>query len=243
MSSEPVPGGGGGVPDHSSGAASGSVDHLKRIPVIRQIVSAGDAEVGDRPKARKRSIRQSSCPPGGNRSISSSGPWSMEWLQSRNLGEVSSAPRVSPPLVEVDDGQCREKVGGVLNHNVHCLKKVARLSGSDRLEVLKMIRKQERKQQHELCLQQAMEGAPQGFLAGTTSSSSANNDWQHWVVMRGNEIVADDDVRGIGRDIGLDFPAALHNRFEVLHGEGKAATSGEVARSEGVGGSVLGGRS
>jgi len=174
VSSEPVTG--RGVPGHSPGAASGSVDRLKRIPVIRQIVSAGDAVVDDRPKARKRSIRQSSCPPGGIRSISSSGPWSMEWLQSRNLGEVTSAPRVTPTSVEVDDGQCRKKVGGVLNHNVHCLKKVARLSGSDRLEVLKMIRKQERKQQRELCLQHAMEGVPSGFLAGTTSSSSANND-------------------------------------------------------------------
>jgi len=126
---------------------------------------------------------------------------------------------------------------------VHCLKKVARLSGSDRLEVLKTIRKQERKRQRELCLQRAMEGAAPGLLDGTTSSFSANNDWQHWVVMRGNEVVADDDVRGIGRDIGLDFPGAIHNRFEVLHGEGKAATSGEVARNEGVGGSVLCGRS
>jgi len=148
-------------------------------------VSAGDADVGDRSKAKKRSI-----PPGGNRSISSSGPWSTEWLQSRNLGEASSGSLVSPKIggsnplleaeiVEIDDGQCRQKVGGVLNHNVHCLKKVARLSGSDRLEVLKTIRKQERKRQRELCLQRAMEGAPPGLLDGTTSSSSANNDWQH----------------------------------------------------------------
>ena len=116
VSSEPVTG--RGVPGHSPGATSGSVDHLKRVPVIHQIVSAGDAEVDDRPKARERSIRQSSCPPGGNRSISSSGPWSTEWLQSRNLGEASSVSLVSPKIggsnplleagiVEVDDGQCR----------------------------------------------------------------------------------------------------------------------------------------
>jgi len=103
------------------------------------------------------------------------------------MGEASSALLVSPKiggsnpllddgLVEVVDDQCRKKVGGVLNHNVHCLKKVARLSGSDRSEVLKTIRKQERKRQRELCLQQAMEGVPQGLLDGTTSSSSTNND-------------------------------------------------------------------
>jgi len=166
---------------------SGSVCHLKRIPVNSQNVSAGDADVGDRSKAKKRSIRQSSCPPGGNHSISSSGPCSTKWLQSRNLGEASSASLVSPKIggsnpllkagiVEVDDGQCRQKVGGVLNHNVRCLKKVARLSGSDRLKVLKTIRKQERKRQCELCLQRAMEGAASGLLDGTTSSSSANND-------------------------------------------------------------------
>ena len=81
------------------------------------------------------------------------------------------------------------------------------------------------------------------LLDGTTSSSSANTDWQHWVVMQGNEIVADEDVRGISREIGLDFSGAIHNRFEVLLGEGKVAYSGDVVRNEGVGGSFRSGRS
>jgi len=77
------------------------------------------------------------------------------------------------------------------------------MPGNDRSKVLKVIRKQERNRQREICLQQAMEGVPQGLTDGATSSSSVNNDWQHWVLLHGNEGVATEDVRGIGRDIGL----------------------------------------
>lgn len=143
--------------------------------------------------------------------------------------------------VEMDGGPWRKKVGGVLNHSVHCLKKVARMSGSDRTEVLKIIRKQERKRQRELCLQQAMAGTTPMLEDGPTTSSSVNADWQHWVVLRGNQSVKDADVRGVGKDIGLDFPDASQIRFAVLRGEDKGVRSGEVVGKEGVGGSASSG--
>jgi len=51
VSSEPVSG--GDAPGHAPSAASGSVGHLKRIPVFRQNVSAGDVDVGVRLKFKK----------------------------------------------------------------------------------------------------------------------------------------------------------------------------------------------
>lgn len=76
---------------------------------------------------------------------------------------------------------------------------------------------------------------------GTTTSSSVNTDWQHWVVMRGNQSVTDADVRGIGKDIGLDFSDVTQNRFAVLLGEDKGVKSGAVVGKEGVGVSVTSG--
>jgi RNA 3'-terminal phosphate cyclase len=73
----------------------------------------------------------------------------LEWLKSHKTGEVGGVPLVSSKKekslalladrpVEVYEVQSQKKVGGVLNHNVHCLKKVARLSGNDPSEVLKL---------------------------------------------------------------------------------------------------------
>ncbi|KEH24095.1 hypothetical protein MTR_7g103360 [Medicago truncatula] len=75
-----------------------------------------------------------------------------------------------------------------------------------------------------------MEGAAHMLVDRSTSSSSVNNDWQHWVVMREDQSVADADVRGIGKDIGIDFPGANQNRFAVLHGEGGDVQSGAAIR-------------
>lgn len=120
-------------------AASGCGGQQERMTVICLNESVEALEDGVRSNLKKRSIRQSSCPPGGTHSTSSSGPWSMEWLQSHKNGRSTRLQADRP--VEMDEGLCRKKVGGLLNHSVHCLKKVARMSRSDRSEVLKIIRK------------------------------------------------------------------------------------------------------
>lgn len=44
---------------------------------------------------------------------------------------------------------------------------------------------------------------------GTSNSSgfqsSVNNDWTNWLVLHGNAKEANDDVRGIGKAVGLKF--------------------------------------
>jgi hypothetical protein len=67
-----------------------------------------------------------------------------------------------------------------------------------------------------------------------------NPGWHHWVVVHGNAKVAEEDVKGIGKEIGLDLSGVNHNRFEVLCGAGKDAKLGVVVGKEGEGGSVRG---
>ncbi|MCI66061.1 endonuclease/exonuclease/phosphatase family protein, partial [Trifolium medium] len=56
----------------------------------------------------------------------------------------------------------------------------------------------------------------------SSSSVSANNDWQHWVVMQGSEQVVADDVRDVGQSIGVTFKGDNDNMFRVLARTGKA---------------------
>ncbi|MCI14005.1 DUF4283 domain protein [Trifolium medium] len=77
----------------------------------------------------------------------------------------------------------RRKVGGVFRHTLSSLKKVARLPVKDRGEVLKVLKKNERRRR-------VGSGAPRSGGASdqvsanvSSSSASANDDWQHWVVM------------------------------------------------------------
>jgi hypothetical protein len=51
---------------------------------------------------------------------------------------------------------------------------------------------------------------------GASSSSSVNNDWKNWVVLRGNEDVEVEDVWGMGKAIGVNFKGDSQNRFSVL---------------------------
>lgn len=79
-------------------------------------------------------------------------------------------------------------------------------------------------------------------LEGASSSFSVNNDWKNWVVLRGNEEVEVEDVRGMGKAIRINFKGDNHGRFIVLSRvkrdkEKKSKNSGVVEggkRSRGV---------
>jgi hypothetical protein len=78
-----------------------------------------------------------------------SGPWSVEWIQSIQQGDIglisSKKKRLRKVLKESseDGGRLKNsaakiKAGGVLRHPVLALKKVARLPSKDRQEVMKV---------------------------------------------------------------------------------------------------------
>lgn len=50
----------------------------------------------------------------------------------------------------------------------------------------------------------------------SVSQSSVNNDWENWLVLHGTHRVAQEDVMGIGKEIGLKFGGDNNNMFDVL---------------------------
>ncbi|MCI64510.1 hypothetical protein A2U01_0085768, partial [Trifolium medium] len=49
-----------------------------------------------------------------------------------------------------------------------------------------------------------------------SSGASVNKDWEHWVVLHGNEKVVTEDVREMGQIIGVNFNGASMNMFDAL---------------------------
>jgi hypothetical protein len=104
-------------------------------------VSNGQDGVGG--KSFLRSSRATSCPPSEVRR-GWPGPWSWEWLRDHNHEEAgvifsaSKRARKEDPTGRHTD-TLRRKVGGVLRHPVHSLKKLARLPCKDRGEALKAL--------------------------------------------------------------------------------------------------------
>lgn len=97
--------------------------------------------------------------------------------------------------LESSKGLSRKKAGGVFSHSVHNLKKVARMPGNNHSKVLKILRKKVCQQQPQLSLKRSVEVVSQDPYDGSSSSSSSvNNDWKHWVVLRGSEKVVVEDV-------------------------------------------------
>ncbi|MCI16466.1 DUF4283 domain protein, partial [Trifolium medium] len=87
----------------------------------------------------------------------------------------------------------KKKVGGVLHHTMQNLRKVARLPGKDRKEVLKILKKEVRRRQGGSRATTSVEVVKQVSSDSGSSLASVNKDWENWVVMHGNEKVAVED--------------------------------------------------
>jgi hypothetical protein len=193
----------------------------------------------------QRRKRTGSCPPRAGRS-SVSGPWSMEWLRDQihsTSGIVSSSRKngkhvsvsqknKNGKLRDADTMSRRTKVGGLLRHNVHSLKKVARLSTNDCAAVLHVLKRRVRKRNVKEGVTRSVEVISKSIFEGTSSASSVNNDWKNWVVLRGNEEVEVEDVRGLGKAIGVNFKGDSHNRFSVLSRMGKDKRKLKIHKGE-----------
>ncbi|GAU41856.1 hypothetical protein TSUD_366030 [Trifolium subterraneum] len=117
-------------------------------------------------------------------------------------------------------GKRGRKAGGLLRHPFHSLKKVARLPKEDRVEVLKVLNKRalrRRKGFNRSCSESC-----QATSEGSSSSDSINNDRKNWVAMQGNDQMVMDDVRGIGKSLGVKFKGDNTNMFNVLSRVGKS---------------------
>ncbi|WJX67066.1 hypothetical protein P8452_51562 [Trifolium repens] len=190
-------------------------------------------------------LRHSSCPPGRERPVNS-GPWSLEWLHDHTIGDAGilfsgkQKRRLigSSPSVSVSK---RKKVGGVLRHTMN-LKKVVRLPSKDRREVLKILRKEVQKRSGRRRSDKSAEMVQQGRLQSDSSMMSVNKDWEHWVVLHGDEKVVAEDVQAVGKAIGLQLESGTGNVFSVLsRGERRKKLRSGLVLGE-VGGCVRAGR-
>jgi len=80
---------------------------------------------------------------------------------------------------------------------------MARLPNKDRKAVMQILKKKGHKYQGSTQLKKAVRIISKVLSEETSSSSSVNNDWKHWVVMHGIEKVVREDVRSIGESIGV----------------------------------------
>jgi hypothetical protein len=53
------------------------------------------------------------------------------------------------------------------------------------------------------------------------SNSSVNKDWEKWVVLHGKKEVVAEDVREIGKTLGVKFKGDKNNNFNLLSKEGR----------------------
>jgi len=75
----------------------------------------------------------------------------------------------------------------------------------------------------------------QDLFKKEASSGSMNKEWNHWVVLHGNDEVMEDDVKNIGATIGVQLND--RNMFGVLARKGKGkkkGVEGEVLEEESV---------
>ena len=171
--------------------------------------------------------RTSSCPSSRDRGTLS-GPWSLEWAtghKSASLGAASKTNHKVPTKPPGVQRATHKKGGGYLLHSALNLKRIARLSDSDRREVLRALRRTEKKRK-------AGSGASKAKVSAKvasskcTSQTSVNNDWNNWLVLHGNDKVATEDVCSIGRTIGLNFSGDNYNMFDILSGGGRKNREG-----------------
>jgi len=165
----------------------------------------------------------SSCSPGRAHSTSA-GPWSLERVNRRKCdfkdvdrpsninGSKTNSTRV--PRVS------KKKGSWYLRHCAQNLKRIARLSEKDHKEVLRALQRTHRRRKGVFeVVKDKVTVNESSSLSG--SQASVNNDWTHWLVLHGSDKAKLDDVRGIGKKVGLNFKGDKNNMFDVLSGGGR----------------------
>ncbi|MCH79613.1 cysteine-rich receptor-like protein kinase, partial [Trifolium medium] len=111
----------------------------------------------------------------------------------------------------------RDSISGRRRLNASCPPGGVRplMSGPwNRAEVLKILKKEVRKRRGRLENKNSVKSVHPSSSNSGSSSVSVNKDWEHWVVMHGNERVVKEDVRGIGKTIGVRYSGADSNMFQ-----------------------------
>ena len=204
-------------------------------PIERPSVTVGKNRSRELLKTEKRNVLcASSCPPTRAR-LTSSGPWSLDWVNKQKRlkggGPILSIPTEKANFASKNAPRLTRKKGNdSLRHCAQSLKCIARLSDKDRKEVLRVLQRSERKR-NTVTDGFKLKGISSVVSASNESQTSVNNDWGHWLLLHGNEKKKFEDVCEIGKVVGLQFVGDTNNMFDVLSGKGriKQGVNGEDA--------------
>ena len=110
----------------------------------------------------------------------------------------------------------KKKSGLALKHSAGFIKKIARMPLKDRKKILKVLKKQD-------CKRRVLSKASKGVTASlsNSSTSSVNKDWGNWVILHSKKEAKAEDVREIGKTLGVKFKGDNNNSFNLLSREGR----------------------
>jgi hypothetical protein len=50
----------------------------------------------------------------------------------------------------------------------------------------------------------------------SSSTASVNNDWQNWVALQGPKNAKKNDIKSLGKVIGVSYTGDINNQFSIL---------------------------
>ena len=119
-------------------------------------------------------------------------------------------------LLQVDNVLIKKKGSGYLRHTAQSMRCIARLLAKDREDVLCALKRNVKKTMRSYGDTQVQAISKDKVTQQSVSQSSVNNDWENWLVLHGTDRVAQEDVTGIGKEIGLKFGRDNNNMYDVL---------------------------
>jgi len=183
--------------------------------------------------------------------VSNRGPWSLDWLpQQKPISEggvvfsSTSDVRKSKQVESVNDKSIsssgnvltKKKKVGVVHKSVGFMKKIARMPAKDRSQILKILKKQKRKRKVYAANASSKDTTESATTSKDKSSSSGGNDWVHWVHLHGEPKLVAEDVKELGKIVGVKYLCNTTNTFNLLTREGRrewtAAGGSDVASDD-----------
>jgi len=172
------------------------------------------------------------------------GPWSLDWL--RQILIKTAGKDVLIIGSKGDDiftfAACEEpsrhlltpekKSDNIFKHWTGFVKRVARMPLADRREILKILKKKERKRK--VCTNKSKETSTSNSESSKNSTPSVNNDWANWVVLHEKSNAVKEDVNEMGKVLGVKFKGDPNNSLNLLTRGRK-----EWRSVSGVGGSTI----
>jgi hypothetical protein len=168
------------------------------------------------------------------------GPWSIDWMENQKTisegGVVFSSTRkednvlhFKPNKFSSSSTSCNpsaHKKGGVALPSVGFMKKIARLPARDRKQILHLLDKQKRNKKKKRAApttSKPSEGSTSNVPTNSNSTGSVQGatDWVNWLHLNGKADKVKDDVRELGKVVGVKVNCATSNSFNLLTRDGR----------------------